>query len=248
MKEKFDFGVMRHSYDDHSYIDGKNDTDLTKDGIQIAKDAAKQIAKSLGEQDQEIQIRSSSKRRGIHTAEIVKEQLDKDMIPNSLIVDENLRELYQGNMDLSQMSHDERVRFLESGWQSFDDERKKGNDNYHFGEPHIKLMRQDIILYPYGESQNDFAQRITKAMQSSLEEDMAKEKTTLFVTHRGGMREILNLAYAANHNLPVSQTDKYEMSGMKYCDFIEVVLKDRNQLKAAMARRLKELWEKQQQR
>lgn len=248
MNEKFDFGVMRHSYDDHSYIDGKNDTDLTSDGIQIAKEAARQIAKPLGEQDQEIQIRTSSKLRGIHTAEIVKEQLDRDSIPNALIIDENLRELYQGNMDLSQMTHEERVSFLESGWQSFDDERKKGNDNYRFGEPHSKLIKSDIILYPYGESQNDFAQRITRAMKSSLEEDIAKEKTTLFVTHRGGMREILNLAYAANHNLPVSQTNKYEMSGMRYCDFVEVVIKDHDQLKVAMARRLKELWEKQQQR
>lgn len=32
-----EFLVIRHSYDDHSYIDGKNDTSLTKDGIEICK-------------------------------------------------------------------------------------------------------------------------------------------------------------------------------------------------------------------
>ena len=34
---KKDFIVMRHSYDDHSYIDGKNDTSLTKKGIDDIK-------------------------------------------------------------------------------------------------------------------------------------------------------------------------------------------------------------------
>ena len=40
---KNDFILVRHSYDDHSYIDGKNDTSLTQNGIEIAKEAAKKI-------------------------------------------------------------------------------------------------------------------------------------------------------------------------------------------------------------
>lgn len=38
--KKNDFLLVRHSYDDHSYIDGKNDTGLTKKGIEIVKQAS----------------------------------------------------------------------------------------------------------------------------------------------------------------------------------------------------------------
>ena len=32
-----EFLAIRHSYDDHSYIDGNNDTSLTENGVEIGR-------------------------------------------------------------------------------------------------------------------------------------------------------------------------------------------------------------------
>lgn len=244
MKEKLNFSLMRHSYDDHSYIDGKNNTDLTHDGIKLAKEASVKISEKLKRKETDIEIISTSKIRGIHTAEILKERLDHIGVNSSLRIDKNFRELYQGEMDLSLMNHEDKIKFLESGWISFDKERRRGNNNYHFGEPHSDLINTNIIKPPYGESQNDFSNRIMKAIKKSLfEDDMNVSK--IIITHRGGMREILNAVFASNNNLPFEQSDSCEMAGLKYCDFREVTLNDRDNFKKIIARRLLDIWQDQ---
>ena len=45
----FDIYMMRHGYDDHSYIDGMNDASLTARGVEMAKVASEEYAKLLYE-------------------------------------------------------------------------------------------------------------------------------------------------------------------------------------------------------
>ena len=60
MKEN-NFMVFRHSYDDHSFIDGKNDTGLTQNGITMAREAAEKIIYKIDKKD--IIIRHSTKKK-----------------------------------------------------------------------------------------------------------------------------------------------------------------------------------------
>ena len=71
--KKNDFLIVRHSYDDHSYIDGENDTSLTKKGIDIAKKASENILPKIDSDF--VIIRHSTKRRAKETAEIIGEYL-----------------------------------------------------------------------------------------------------------------------------------------------------------------------------
>ena len=76
--KKRDFMLVRHSYDDHSYIDGNNDTSLTLKGIEIAKKASEKILHKID--SDKVIIRHSVKRRAKETAEIIGELLIKNNI------------------------------------------------------------------------------------------------------------------------------------------------------------------------
>ena len=67
--KKNDFLVVRHSYDDHSFIDGKNDTGLTLKGVEIAKEAAVNILHQID--SGRVIVRHSTKVRARETAEIL---------------------------------------------------------------------------------------------------------------------------------------------------------------------------------
>lgn len=108
---------MRHSYDDHCYIDGKNDTGLTLDGIEIAMNASKSILYNID--SNKVIIRSSSKKRAIETAEIIGEILSKNHIDCTYINDNCLTELFQGRFNFDGMTHAERVNFLQECWDDF---------------------------------------------------------------------------------------------------------------------------------
>ena len=107
---KNDFILVRHSYDDHSYIDGKNDTSLTQNGIEIAKEAAKKIIYKID--SNEVIIRYSTKKRAKETAEIIGEYLSKNNIDCNYISDSGLTELFQGSFNFDGMEHIEKVNFL----------------------------------------------------------------------------------------------------------------------------------------
>jgi broad specificity phosphatase PhoE len=225
MTKEINFILMRHGYDDHSYIDGLNDTSLTEKGIAETRHMAGTLALQVYGLEREIIIRSSSKKRSVETSEIIVEQFERDKIPYSYLVDQNLRELYQGNMKLYGLSHEEKVGLLQSAWEVFDAERVTGNDNYRFGQPHVHL-RQVFVRPPFGESQNQFTLRIAKSFMEAIDESIMTDNLPLFITHRGGIREIQNMTYAFNNQLPVSQSQVYEMTGLVYNGIIENRLDD----------------------
>ena len=63
-----EFLTIRHSRDDHSYIDGKNNTSLTCEGIEIAKNMSNEVLYCVDVR--KIIVRHSSKKRAIERAEI----------------------------------------------------------------------------------------------------------------------------------------------------------------------------------
>lgn len=221
------FLVIRHNYDDHSYIDEKNDTSLTSDGIEIAKEMSDIVAKSILSQEdiKNIVLRSSLKRRAVETSEILIDSLQRYNLPFDFLPDHNLTELFQGKFkNLDELSHQERILMLQAFWEKFDDERvNKQNLDYRFGDSNndSSLSKYSTYLeYPFGESQKDFAIRIGKAALSICK-DLIGNNQSINITHRGATRELHNLTYAINNNLQMSQVPSFEIKGMKYCEITE---------------------------
>lgn len=151
-----EFLVIRHSYDDHSYIDGKNDTSLTKDGIEIAKKMAINVLPEI-DLNRNVRLRHSTKKRAVETAEILNEELYRHSISHDIAPDSNLTELFQGNFrNLNLMNHDQKVEFLQTCWEEFDAHRQNGDIDYRFGDnrnSYEKRIDEKFVMYPYGESQ-----------------------------------------------------------------------------------------------
>ncbi|MFQ6695764.1 MAG: histidine phosphatase family protein [Alphaproteobacteria bacterium] len=225
MSESMRFFMMRHSYDDDSYIDGKNDTDLTQEGVQIAKKAAINISSKLGDLNSVIDLRSGPKKRTIQTLEILAQQLYADKIPYTITRDNNLVELFQGNMALNGLTHYEKVAGLHYAWVAFNQERNAGNFNYHFGQPHPE-MRSNFIIPPYGETQNEFLLRMAKAFLSVLEQYCNKKSVPFVISHRGGIREFTNISNALNKNIEFSKSKVCDISLLDFCAQREIEIKD----------------------
>jgi broad specificity phosphatase PhoE len=240
-----DMLLMRHGYDDHSYIDGKNDTSLTLNGIEVAREESTKIASHIASKyERGISLRVSSKRRAIETAEILVQELRRHGVDHAVDVDGNLRELYQGELlGLDGMTHKEKVRMLELGWEIFDKERVAGNDDYKFGTPDYsdsKYQRfNEFVKHPYGESQNDLSRRIEVAYVDALAASADKAKTPMIIAHRGTIREVLNLV--ATHNsgsYNIKQNPDIEMSGWKYCELFTAKIDDLEFSRGALKRYL----------
>ena len=218
-----EFLVVRHSYDDHSYIDGKNDTSLTKEGIEIAKKMSLDILPRL-DLNRGLKLRHSVKKRAQETAEILNEELYKHSISHDIAPDPNLTELFQGNFhNLEQIDHKQRIDFLQSCWEEFDHHRKNGDVDYRFGDSmNVQKNRIDerFILYPYGESQRQFSIRIGKAVLSICN-FLIDDEQSINITHRGATREIKNLLHSVNTHTPLEQVKDYEIIGMKYGEIVE---------------------------
>jgi broad specificity phosphatase PhoE len=224
--------LLRHSYDDHSCIDGNNDTCLTREGIDIARKMAVNMTGLLLEDEgRVVNVHTSCKKRSVETAEILSEQLDRSSVLYTFHIDDNLRELYQGRIiNIDRFSHQEKIGLLQLAWEMFDS-RRVGNDmNYHFGDPgngsgQNPLLR-GFIECPYGESQNEFSFRIGDALDGLLQGLRNDGGLPVVITHRGGIREMQNLIYAINNNIPVGQSQVCEMSGLRYCEIIPAEIKD----------------------
>lgn len=243
MSKRMDFILMRHGYDDHSYIDGLNNTSLTKRGIEESRQAANKLVLRVGNLDRNITLHSSSKKRSIETSEIISEQFEQDKIPYTYTVDPNLQELNQGDMILDELSHEEKVTLLQSAWEAFDEERINGNNDYRFGQPHVKLLCE-FVNPPFGESQNQFATRIVKTFGEIIDDHLSTNDFPIVITHRGGIREIQNMTHAFNHHIPVSQSQVCEMSGLKYNEIIENVIYDAQLCTHALQRHIADLSDK----
>ena len=228
-----DVYMMRHGYDDHSYIDGMNDASLTARGVEMAKVASEEYAKLLYETCSNTPgLYVSSKKRAIETAEILSEELDRHKIEHTLKIEPAFRELYQGDMrGLRGKTHQERVRALEIGWEIFDRERKQGNYNYKYGTPDLSngeySIFNDFIAPPYGESQREFATRTQQGLLNVLDESFTGDSTPFIVAHRGTVREILNVVSAHNSgSVDIPQDPSIEMAGWRYCEIFHATLLD----------------------
>lgn len=237
---------MRHSYDDHSYIDGKNDAPLTSKGIEIARNEAAIIVPKIAEKyPVGLDLRSSSKKRAVETTEIIAQELSRYRVEYEVTIEDGLRELYQGEMlGLAQMTHEDKVSMLEIGWQIFEKERLLGNDNYRFGTPDYTNRTYEnfnkFIRYPYGESQNDLSSRVEKAFIETLLSSVDKKKVPLIIAHRGTIKEVLNLAVAHNKGVyDIDQNPEIEMSGWRYCELFTTSIDDVEFSKGALRRFVK---------
>lgn len=227
-----DILLMRHSYDDHSYIDGYNDTPLTARGVDMARAEAESLIFKLEECERSFDLHVSSKRRAVETAEILVESLQKHGLDYSVTIRDGLRELYQGEMrGLENLSHQERVRMLEIGWEIFDRERVRDNDDYKFGTPDIEdvshLPFLNFIAPPYGESQNELSIRIADSLFEILNSSRDNERIPFILAHRGTIREVLNITHTHNQRkIFIEQDPNIEMAGWRYCELFTTHVSD----------------------
>lgn len=251
MSEKINSEIflIRHGYDDHSYIDGKNDTSLIERGVEGAKTMAKKMVPILYDAGNDnIMIRTSCKKRAVETTEILSEELEKNKIPHHYEIDDNLRELYQGKLlKLEELTHDEKIIILQAAWEIFDDKRIKGEMNYHFGDPDTNNTKADLLKkitqYPFGESQNEFSLRLGRAMRN-IAQGIVNGELPIVITHRGGIREIQNLLYSVNNSIPFAQSQVCEMAALIYCDIIRDIIKDPNSCLEKIDKHLDEIEKK----
>ncbi len=221
---KNDFILVRHSYDDHSYIDGKNDTSLTQNGIEIAKEAAKKIIYKID--SNEVIIRYSTKKRAKETADIIGEYLSKNNIDCNYISDSGLTELFQGSFNFDGMEHIERVNFLQSCWDDFEFCRKNGDLNHRFGQ-----NKSRKIILQFGENHSDWSVRIAKGMLNIIN-DLSQSYQTINITHRGAIFEIQKLIEMVNGKIQFDDVEKYETTWMNYCQDYLLHIEDLNVAKS----------------
>lgn len=208
MKEN-EFIVLRHSYDDHSYIDGKNDTGLTKRGIEIAEKAAVNMLCKVD--SDKVIIRHSTKMRAQETAGIICEYLLKNNIDCHCIRDIGLTELFQGQFNFGEMEHVERVNFLQSCWDDFEYCRQHGDLKHCFG----KNKDREIVLIP-GENHFEWSRRIAKGVLNIIN-DMEQSYQSISVTHRGAIHEIQRIIEMVNGIITFDQVELYNTRWMEYC-------------------------------
>lgn len=211
--KKNEFIVVRHSYDDHSYIDGKNDTCLTAEGIEMAKVAAENIFRQIN--SDKVIIRHSTKERARETAEIICERLLKSNIQCNCLKDVGLTELFQGNFNFEGMSHIDRVNFLQSCWDDFEYCREHDDLSHRFGQN----KNHSIILTP-GENHSEWSIRIASGVLNIIN-DLEQSYQSINVTHRGAILEIQKIIDMVNGKIAFDQIEKYKTIWMSYCqDFI----------------------------
>ncbi len=211
--------LVRHSRDDHSYIDGDNDTSLTPRGIELARAMSYDVKESIKRQPfKKVVVYSSNRNRAVETAKILYEELSSCGVERIFRIDGRLRELYQGKIiDVNKSSHDEKANNLEIEWKSFDAERLKGNYSYKFGEPLLCGSRKEFIAPPYGESHRELSVRARDALCDIIKIARQNDTVVIVITHRGIIREMFNIVCSVNSNVELTQYIENEMKGWEYC-------------------------------
>ena len=207
--EQNSFILLRHGYDDHSYIDGKNDTGLTTKGIEMAQNASSNLLYKVD--NDKVVIRHSTKKRAKETAEIICEYFLKHNINCICINDNGLTELFQGNFNFGDMEHSKRVDFLQSCWDDFEYCRKSGNLNHHFGQN----KDRKIVLTP-GENHSEWSVRIANGVLNIIN-DLEQSYQSINVTHRGAILEIKKIIEMVNGKIQFNDVEQYETVWMNYC-------------------------------
>lgn len=230
MKEN-NFMVLRHSYDDHSFIDGKNDTGLTQNGITMAREAAEKILYKIDKKD--IIIRHSTKKRAIETAKILHDCLVKNNYNCICINEPGLTELFQGTFNFEGMTHNERVDFLQSCWDDFENCRLNGDLTHRFGQNKDK----NIILSP-GENHAQWSMRIASGLLNIIS-DLENSYQSINITHRGATFEIKKLIEMVNGNIPMEEVELYQTIWMNYCQDYTFQINDLNKAKSLVKKYIK---------
>lgn len=212
-----EFLIMRHSHDDHNYIDNDLNPSLTKDGIETAKIAAKSIAKIAQNAEKDILIKTSSKKRTLETAEIVAKEFDISQIGYEYEIDKNLNELYRGKKNLEGFSHERKIQLLESAWNAYDSEVARGNEDYRFGQPD-ELLLENFVMPPYGENFREYSARMNNVYLKLIGE-LVENKLPIYVMHRGGIKEIVRLNTSINEHISHDNVQLDKNLGYKYAGF-----------------------------
>ena len=196
--DKNSFIILRHGYDDHSYIDGKNDTALIPRGLQESHDAAVKICGMVDSRN--TIIRHSAKQRAKQTAEIIKELLEEKNILCNIMMDSGLTELFQGRFNFDGLTHRERIDFLQACWEDFEKCRFEGDVYHRFGQ-----WQDRSIILDLGENHAQWSVRI------------ANDNQSINVTHRGATFEIDRLVQMVNGLIPMNEVEQYQTVWMPYC-------------------------------
>ncbi len=208
--------TIRHGYDDHSYIDGHNDTPLTAKGLEMARVAARDLSTDERYLDgKRLIIRTSLKQRAIETAGVICDAMSRQHVECDIVKDPGLTELYQGKFNFGDMSHDDRVDFLQSCWDDFEVQRKNYNIDHRFGE--YKIKNEGAPIVEMGESHRVWSIDIASATIRTLE-DKKRECNSIDVTHRGASFMIAQLARLSNNSIQPVDVEQYETKFMKYCE------------------------------
>lgn len=212
------FILVRHSYDDHSYIDGKNNTSLTNNGIEIAKKAAERLVYEL--ESNNIIIRHSAKKRAAETAEIFCDHFIKKGFNCKCIQDYGLTELYQGRFNFGEMSHQEKIDFLQSCWDDFEECRMNGDFSHNFGQNKDK----NVIIAP-GENHAEWSIRIADGLLNIIS-DMENSYQSINIAHRGAIYEIEQLVKFLNEIIGIETVEQYQTRWMNYCQEYKLEIND----------------------
>jgi phosphoglycerate mutase family protein len=212
------FLLMRHSYDDHSFIDGKNDTKLTLDGINIAKEASINLKDKINSNN--VIIRHSTKLRAKETADIICEYLIMNGFNCKCIPEEGLTELYQGKFNFNKLSHQERIDFLQKCWTDFENCRICGNYYHSFGQN----MDKDVILLP-GNNHNEWSMKISLGLLNAID-DIENNYQSILIAHRGVIYMIEQLVKYSNGEIFLEDIEKYCTRWMKYCQDYTLNIED----------------------
>ena len=224
--------LVRHGRDDESYIDGKFDADLTRDGIDEARDMSRRIVKNIHCMGgiSLVQLYSSDRKRAIETTEIVQEAIDRAHYAYTVYIDDRFRGLQEGTIaDVDKHSYEQSVRMLNHAWIAFDNARLRGDDEYCFGDPvegrnyHPEI--DGFIEYPYGESQQVFTDRVFCGFDNVLDATMPYSLPVV-ITHRGPVSKIKHLIESSNKKKWTEQHKNNELLSMGYNVILHPKIKD----------------------
>ncbi len=206
---KNEFMLIRHGYDDHSYIDGKMDTSLTSKGIETVNNVAKSIIYKVN--SDKVIIRHSIKLRAKETAEIICEFFLKNNIDCKCISEIGLTELFQGEFNFSDIEHNSKIDFLQSCWDDFEECRLSGDLNHRFGQNKNKK-----IILTQGENHFEWSFRIANGVLNIIK-DLEQSNQSINISHRGAILEIQNIVEMINGNISFNEIELYKTIWMNYC-------------------------------
>lgn len=224
--------LVRHGADDESYIDGEFNTNLTNEGILQSRKMAKEVIKILNRNKviDEVQMYISDKKRSMETYEIIRDGLEKHSYQHTLSIDSRLCGLREGNIiNAESKNYQQKSDMLNSAWYVFDQARLNNNNNYHFGDPVLDgayhKSIDDLIEYPYGESQNEFSNRVYYALSDMLS-NTSVDKPSIVITHRGPISKIKHFIDSCNQSQSTEWHTNNELLKLDYSVVMELSVQD----------------------